>query len=159
MRPLNVLFLCTGNSCRSIMAEALLKERGKGKFRAFSAGSFPTGKIHPMSIATLQRHNIPALGFESKGWEVFTNLVDLDIVITVCDSAAGEVCPIFPGHPVKAHWSTPDPAHFQGKPAEVDAEFARVFAILDRRIGALAALPVDMDKGTLAVKLNKIGQI
>jgi arsenate reductase len=144
---LNVLFLCTGNSCRSIMAEGLLKELGKGKFCSFSAGSFPTGKVHPMSLATLQRHGIPSLGFESKSWDVFQDLTELHIVITVCDNAADEVCPIFPGNPVKAHWGTPDPAHFKGTPAEIEAEFDRVYGILERRIKTLVALPVEKLEG------------
>jgi arsenate reductase len=156
----NVLFLCTGNSCRSIMAEGILNHHGKGKFRAFSAGSFPNGKVHPMSLATLQRHGIQSLGYESKSWDVFKNLVDLDIVITVCDNAAGEICPIFPGAPVKAHWGAPDPAHFQGTPAEIEAEFDRVFGILERRVQALAALPLEgMDKDQLQRQLCAIGEI
>lgn len=139
------------------MAEALLKELGKGKFRSFSAGSFPTGKVHPMSLATLQRHGIPALGYESKSWDVFKDLAELHMVITVCDNAAGEICPIFPGNPVKAHWGTPDPAHFQGTPAEIEAEFDRVYGIMERRIRALVALPVEKLRGD-DLK-NAIGQL
>jgi arsenate reductase len=156
----NVLFLCTGNSCRSIMAEGILNHHGKGKFRAFSAGSFPSGKVHPMSIVTLSRHGMQSLGYESKSWDIFKDLVDLDIVITVCDNAAGEQCPIFPGTPVKTHWGAPDPAHFQGTQAEIGVEFDRVFGILERRIKALVALPVEsMDKATLIEKLNAIGAL
>lgn len=155
---LNILFLCTGNSCRSIMAEGLLNHYGQGKFRAFSAGSFPTGKVHPASLATLARQGLKALGYESKSWDIFKNLVELNIVITVCDNAVGEQCPIFPGNPVKAHWGVPDPAHFQGTQAEVEAEFDSVFGILERRIKALVALPV-MDGGELRRKLNEIGEI
>lgn len=155
---LNVLFLCTGNSCRSIMAEGLLNHYGQGKFRAFSAGSFPTGKVHPASLTTLARHGMKSLGYESKSWDIFKNLVELNIVITVCDSAAGEQCPIFPGNPVKAHWGVTDPAHFQGTPAEIEAEFDRVFGILERRIKALVALPV-MDGSELRRKLNEISEI
>lgn len=155
---LNVLFLCTGNSCRSIMAEGLLNHYGQGKFRAFSAGSFPTGKVHPASLATLARHGMKALGYESKSWDIFKNLVELNIVITVCDNAAGEQCPMFPGDPIKAHWGVPDPAHFQGTQAEIEAEFDRVFGILERRIKALVALPV-IDGGELRRKLNEIGEI
>jgi len=154
----NVLFLCTGNSCRSIMAEGLLNHYGKGKFRAFSAGSFPTGKVHPASLETLKRHGMNALGYESKSWDVFKNLIDLDIVITVCDNAAGEVCPIFPGAPVKAHWGAPDPAHFRGTPEAVEAEFDHVFAILEQRVKAFLRLPLEqMDKEELRQKLNEIG--
>ncbi len=157
---LNVLFLCTGNSCRSIMAEGILNHHGKGKLRAFSAGSFPNGKVHPMSLATLSRHGMQSLGYESKSWDIFKDLVDLDIVITVCDNAAGEQCPIFPGNPIKAHWGAPDPAHFQGTQAEIEAEFDRVFGILERRIKALVALPVNsMDKTALVEKLNAIGEL
>lgn len=158
---LNVLFLCTGNSCRSIMAEALLKHFGKGRFRAFSAGSFPTGKIHPLSLATLERHAIPSLGFESKSWDVFKDVrMELNVVITVCDNAVNETCPIFPGAPVKAHWGTPDPAHFKGTSQEIEAEFDRVFAILERRVKALVALPVEtMDGATFISQLNAIGKL
>jgi arsenate reductase len=155
----NVLFLCTGNSCRSILAEGLLKHHGKGRFRSFSAGSHPTGRVHPMSLETLRRHGINHLGFESKVWDVFKGL-DLDIVITVCDNAAGETCPIFPGNPVKGHWSTPDPAHFKGTPAEIEAEFDRVFWILERRVKAIVDLPVEeLDRDELRKKLEDIGRL
>lgn len=153
----NVLFLCTGNSCRSIMAEGILNYYGKGKYRAFSAGSFPSGKVHPMSLSTLQRHGMPWLGYESKSWDVFTDLVDLHIVITVCDNAAGEICPIFPGAPIKAHWGAPDPAHFQGTPQEIELEFDRVFGILERRIKALVALPIEF--ANKEAKLHEIGEL
>lgn len=157
---LNLLFLCTGNSCRSIMAEGILNHHGKGKYRAFSAGSFPSGKVHPMSLSTLNRHGMKADGYESKSWDAFQNLDALDIVITVCDNAAGETCPIFPGKPVKAHWGAPDPAHFEGTPAEIEAEFDRVFGILERRIKALVALNADgMDKSELQKYLNEIGKL
>lgn len=156
----NVLFLCTGNSCRSIMAEGILNHHGKGKFRAFSAGSFPSGKVHPMSLTTLERHGMQSYGYESKSWDVFQNLEALDIVIAVCDNAAGETCPIFPGTPVKAHWGAPDPAHFQGTQAEIEAEFDRVFGILEKRIKALVTLPLEgIDKKTLQQKLNEIGNL
>ncbi len=155
----SVLFLCTGNSCRSVMAEGLLKHHGKDRFRSFSAGSSPTGKVHPMSMETLRRHGINHVGFESKAWDVFKNM-DLDIVVTVCDNAAGETCPIFPGNPVKGHWSIPDPAHFQGTPEDIEAEFDRVFGILERRIKAMVDLPVEnMDRDELRQKLNEIGDL
>lgn len=155
----NVLMLCTGNSCRSIMAEGLLNHYGKGKFKAFSAGSAPSGKVHPRSLATLQAHGMKAIGFESKSWDVFKDLVELDIVITVCDNAAGEVCPVFYGIPVKGHWGTPDPAHFEGTDAEITAEFERVFAILEKRVKALVELDVDkLSREQLAAKLNEIGK-
>jgi arsenate reductase (thioredoxin) len=159
MHMLNVLFLCTGNSCRSIMAEALLKQLGKRRFRAFSAGSFPTGKVHPMSLATLKRHGIEAFGFESKSWDGFRNLVELDIVITVCDNAAGEVCPIFPGSPVKAHWGVPDPAHYQGTPEQVEEEFDRVYGMLERRIRALLQLPDGINPADFSQRLDEIGNM
>ncbi len=154
---LNVLFLCTGNSCRSIMAEGLLKELGKGRFGSFSAGSFPIGKVHPVSLTTLQRHGISPLGYESKSWDIFKDCTEFHIVITVCNNAAGEVCPIFPGNPIKAHWGTPDPAHFQGAPEEIEAEFDRVYGILERRIKALVALPIEKLKDD-DLK-NAIGQL
>ena len=153
----NVLFLCTGNSCRSIMAEGILNHYGKGKFKAFSAGSFPSGKVHPKSLETLNRHGMKSLGFESKSWDVFKGLVELDIVITVCDNADGEVCPAFMGTPLKAHWGAPDPAHFEGTETDVNAEFDRLFGILERRIKALVALPED--RATNAEELSKIGKI
>ncbi len=153
---LNVLFLCTGNSCRSIMAEALLKHHGGGRFRAFSAGSFPSGTVHPQSLATLRRHGISPLGYESKSWDVFEDLTELHIVITVCDNAAGETCPLFPGTPVKAHWGVPDPAHLHGSPAEIEAGFDRVFAMLERRVAALLALPPET---LTARELQAIGQL
>jgi len=155
----NVLFLCTGNSCRSILAEALLRHHGKDRFRSFSAGSSPTGKVHPLSLETLRRHGINPLGFESKGWDTFKD-VDFDIVITVCDNAAGETCPIFPGSPVKGHWSTPDPAHFQGTRQETEAEFDRVFGILERRIKAMVGLPMEnLDREELRRRLDEIGNL
>ncbi len=157
---LNVLFLCTGNSCRSIMAEGILNHYGKGKFKAFSAGSFPSGKVHPKSLETLKCHGMQSLGYESKSWDVFKYLVELNIVITVCNDAAGEVCPFFPGSPVKAHWGAPDPAYFEGTEDETNAEFDRVFGILERRIKTLVALPTkNMDKAKLIEDLNKIGKL
>ncbi len=113
-----------------------------------------------MSLATLQRHNVPSYGFDSKTWDVFKNMADLRIVITVCGNAAGEVCPIFPGSPVKAHWGVPDPAHFQGTQAEIEAEFDRVYGMLEKRVKALVALPVEsMDNDQLKTKLDEIGLI
>lgn len=153
----DVLFLCTGNSCRSIMAESILNHYGKGKFRAFSAGSHPSGQVNPMSLETLKRHGMQHVGYESKSWDAFRGLVDLDLVITVCDNAAGEVCPIFPGAPAKLHWGVPDPAHFKGTPTAIEAEFERVFAILERPIKELAALDIDkMDKHQFADAVKRI---
>lgn len=154
----NVLFLCTGNSCRSIMAEGLLNHLGKGKYRGFSAGSNPTGKVHPMSLATLKKHGIRDYGYESKSWDAFVNLEALDIVITVCDNAAGEVCPIFPGNPLKAHWGVPDSAHFTGTPEAVSAEFDRVFNMLKVKIETLVSLP-EMSRKELTANLRNIGNL
>lgn len=137
---MHLLFLCTGNSCRSIMAEGLLRHYGAGRFVAHSAGSFPTGEVHPQSLATLRRHGIDAEGFRSKSWDEFTGQ-PVDIVITVCDNAAGEVCPVFPGKQIKAHWGVPDPAHIQGLPQEIENGFDAVFRMLEKRVKALVALP------------------
>jgi len=138
------------------MAEGILNHYGKGKFKAFSAGSFPSGRVHPKSLETLSGHGIKALGYESKSWDVFKDLVALDIVITVCDNAAGEVCPVFMGSPVKAHWGAPDPAHFEGTEAEINAGFDKVFRILERRIKALVALS---DNKLNQESLNNIGKL
>ncbi len=154
----NILVLCTGNSCRSIMAEGLLNHYGKGMYHAFSAGSKPTGIVHPMSLATLQANGISADGYRSKSWDEFRQQA-LDIVITVCDNAAGETCPLFFGAPVKAHWGVPDPAHFEGTEAAIKAEFQRVFDILALRVMALLALPVNLDRVVLSAKLSEIGKL
>ncbi len=130
---LNVLFLCTGNSCRSIMAEMLLNHYGAGKFKAFSAGSYPTGHVHPKSIETLKRHSIDPRQPRSKSWDELANQ-NFDLVITVWDQAAGETCPFFPGKPNKLHWSTPDPAKATGTAAEIDAAFEQAFSMLKARI-------------------------
>lgn len=154
-----VLFLCTGNSCRSIMAEALLAHHGGEHFLSRSAGSFPTGKVHPLSLATLKARGITASGYRSKSWDEFVGQ-PIDIVITVCDAAAGESCPLFPGKPLKAHWGVPDPAKFHGTEEETRAEFSRVCDILEKRIKALIRLPVEtMDKNELRQKLNEIGKL
>ncbi|MGB9153686.1 MAG: arsenate reductase ArsC [Alphaproteobacteria bacterium] len=155
---LNVLILCTGNSCRSIMAEGLLNHFGKGKFKAFSAGSHPSGTIHSLSLSTLKANGISTEGYRSKSWDEFANQ-PLDAVITVCDNAAGEACPVFFGSPVKAHWGVPDPAYFKGTQAEIEAEFQRVFDILAVRVKAMIALPENLDKATLTAKLNEIGKL
>ena len=152
-----ILVLCTGNSCRSVMAEGIINHLGKGRFHAESAGSFPTGQVHPMSLATLKRHGMSDEGYRSKSWDEFKDQ-HIDIVLTVCDNAAGETCPVFYGSPVKAHWGVPDPAHFEGTQAEIEAEFDRVFLMLQKRVKALLALP-DMDKVALQSKLNEIGQL
>ena len=155
----NILVLCTGNSCRSVMAEGIINHLGKGRLHAESAGSFPTGKVHPMSLATLKRHGMSDEGYRSKSWDEF-NDQPIDIVITVCDNAAGETCPLFSGSPIKAHWGVPDPAHFEGTQAEIEAEFDRVFIMLETRVKALLDLPFEkMDKPALSNKLTEIGRL
>lgn len=136
--PKRVLILCTGNSCRSIMAEALLNDVGQGRFQAWSAGSFPVGYVHPRSIETLKRHGIDPGQPYSKSWNEFA-AQPFDLVITVCDQAAGESCPIFSGKPIKLHWSTPDPGRVVGSEADTDAAFDRVFFLLKERIEKLVA--------------------
>jgi arsenate reductase len=138
MDPIKVLILCTGNSCRSIMAKALLNELGQGRVQAWSAGSFPTGYVHPRSIETLKRHGIDPGQFYSKSWNEFATQ-PLDLVITVCDQAAGESCPIFPGKPTKLHWSTPDPANVVGNEAVTQAAFDQAFNLLEERVEQLVA--------------------
>jgi arsenate reductase len=152
-----ILVLCTGNSCRSIMAEALLNHYGAGRIAAVSAGSRPTGHVHPMSLATLKAHGINAQGYSSKSWDVF-QAQPMDIVITVCDNAAGESCPLFLNAPVKAHWGVPDPAHIPGTEAQQQAGFDRVYAMLERRVLALLRLPLEtLEKAELAKQLQAIG--
>lgn len=139
MKTRNVLFLCTGNSARSILAEAILNKEGAGRFRAFSAGSHPKGHVHPAALALLKERGLPAEGFRSKSWDEFVdeNASPIDLVITVCDNAAGEVCPIWPGNPAKQHWSIPDPAAVEG--ACQPEAFREAYDDLHRRIGALIA--------------------
>jgi arsenate reductase len=135
-RPCHVLFLCTGNSCRSIMAECILNRLGGDRFRGFSAGSRPTGAVHPRALALLERRGHPTAGLRAKGWEAFAGegAPVMDAVITVCDAAAGEVCPVWPGRPARAHWGFPDPAAFRGGEAETEAFFAEVYARIEERI-------------------------
>ena len=130
---LNVLFLCTGNSARSIMAKAILNQLGHPGFLAFSAGSFPTGKVNPLSIATLKRHGIEPGEPRSKSWDELSDK-NLDLVVTVCDQAAGETCPLFPGSPKKLHWSTPDPAQASGTEEQINTAFDEAFHLLKTRI-------------------------
>lgn len=135
-KPTEVLVLCTGNSCRSIMAEALINHMGKGRYQACSAGSHPTGEVHPRSLATLQRHGIDPGQPHSKSWDDMTNTA-FDLIITVCDQAARELCPIFPGQPKKLHWSIPDPAKATGTEADIQAAFEQAFFLLKERIEAV----------------------
>jgi len=156
----NILFLCTHNSCRSVMAEGLMQHYGKGKFKAYSAGSFPSGKINPKAIQTLKRNKIEAdyNNFKSQSWDDFEN-IKMDIVITVCDSAAGETCPLFLGGSAKAHWGVFDPSQIKGSEAEIEAEFDKAFGILEKRIKALVELPIaGMGKEALVQKLNEIAK-
>lgn len=162
-RPYNVLFLCTGNSCRSIMAEAIMNRDGQGKFRAYSAGSFPKGEVNPNTLALLKKFNFDPAQFRSKSWDEFTrqnnpDAPELDFVFTVCDDAAGEVCPYWPGQPVTAHWGMPDPAAATGSEAEVGLAFADAFRMLSNRINIFMSLPLaKLDKLSLQKRLDDIG--
>jgi arsenate reductase len=161
--PLNVLFLCTGNSARSILAEALINSPsiGAGKFRGFSAGSQPKGAVHPLALDTLAQHHLPADGFRSKSWEDFARpgAPRMDFVFTVCDQAAAEPCPVWPGQPMTAHWGIPDPAAVQGSDADQRRAFRNAFLSLRRRIELFASLPLDKLKGlALKERLDQIGR-
>jgi arsenate reductase len=154
---MNVLVLCTGNSCRSILGEALINHLGMGRLRAYSAGSHPVGKVNENALATLARHGLPTQGYSSQSWDEFED-ADIDILITVCDSAAGEACPVYLGSAVRGHWGLPDPAHVQGTREQIEAAFEATYAALERRIERLLALPVEtMSKQELAEALNRIG--
>jgi arsenate reductase len=160
MKSYNVLFLCTGNSARSILAEAYLNSAGKGRFRAYSAGSHPGGKVNPFALELLAKHRIPADGARSKSWDEFaaSGAPALDFVFTVCDNAAGEVCPIWPGQPMTAHWGVADPAAVTGSDEEKRRAFQRAFAELSARINLLLALPIEkLDRLVLKKKLDEIG--
>ena len=157
----NVLFLCTGNSARSVMAEAILSRDGKGRFRAFSAGSKPAGSINPHAAAFLTSMGYDPAAFRSKGWDEFAapGAPEMDFVITVCDDAAGETCPVWPGHPANSHWGIPDPAKATGTPAEVQLAFDDAYRMLATRIGLLLALPLDkLDHASLHHHLAEIGK-
>ncbi len=159
--PYNVLFLCTGNSARSIMAEAILARIGLGKFNAFSAGSQPKGAVHPAALHVLEMLNHPIDGFRSKSWEEFARVgaPKLDFVFTVCDNAANEVCPVWPGQPMSAHWGLPDPAAVDGNDAEIAAAFNDAYRMLTNRISIFAALPLsEIDKLSLQKRLDSIGK-
>lgn len=143
-RVWNVLFLCTGNSARSILAEALLNRVGEGRFRAFSAGSHPAGRVNPFALEYLHGRGIAVDGLRSKGWEAFADadMPEMDFVITVCDNAAGRACPIWPGHPITAHWGVPDPAGVEGSDEAKRAAFAVAATTLEARIHGLVQLPL-----------------
>jgi arsenate reductase len=160
-QPYNVLFLCTGNSARSILAEALLNHLGNGRFHAHSAGSFPTGKVNPYSLETLQGLGLPATGYRSKSWDEFAapGAPPIDFIFTVCDNAAGEACPVWPGKPFTAHWGVPDPAAVEGTDAEKRAAFGEAARKLRRRIELFIALPIDkLDAHSTRAKLQEIGK-
>ena len=157
----NVLFLCTGNSARSILSEAILNFKGKPKFTAYSAGSHPTGAVRPEALWQLEKAHIPTDGLRSKSWEEFSRpgAPTLDFVFTVCDNAAKEVCPVWPGQPVTAHWGVPDPAATHGSKAEVERAFRDAFFLLDRRISLFLALPFKaLDTLALKKELDRIAQ-
>lgn len=157
----NVLFLCTGNSARSVMAECILNRNLSGKFRAFSAGSHPKGHIDPTVLALLKKTNYPTDGLRSKSWDEFTrsDAPPLDFAFTVCDNAAGEICPVWPGQPMTAHWGVPDPVGFAGSEAEKAAHTAEIMRMLANRINVFAALPIrSLDKLALQRRLDDIGK-
>jgi len=160
-RIYNALFLCTGNSARSIMAEVLLNHRGKGRFQAYSAGSHPTGRVHPRTLELLRELHFPTEGLRSKGWDEFAKPdgPPLDFVFTVCDKAAGEACPFWRGQPITAHWGVEDPAGFEGPEEAQRRLFHRVFSILDNRIKLFTSLPLDaIDAMALRRRLDEIGR-
>ncbi len=154
---LNILILCTGNSCRSILGEALINHLAGDRFRAFSAGSHPTGKVNPNALATLVRNSIPTEGFTSQSWDEFAD-IKIDIAITVCDQAAGEVCPVYLNNAIRAHWGLPDPAHVIGTNEEITKAFQATYDALSVRIHKMLALPIeDMDSADITKALNEIG--
>ncbi|MDD2722974.1 MAG: arsenate reductase ArsC [Methylovulum sp.] len=154
---INVLILCTGNSCRSVLGEALINHLGQGRVQAFSAGSRPVGKVNDNALATLQRNGLPTEGYSSQSWDEFAD-AGIDIAITVCDQAAGEVCPVYLNSTTRAHWGLPDPAHTGGTEAETKAAFQATYNALERRIKAMLELPLESLSGAeLGEKLNHIG--
>lgn len=161
MRPFNVLFLCTGNSARSILAEAYLNSAGKRKFTAYSAGSHPAGKVNPLALELLEKNRLPTAGLRSKNWAEFARpgAPKIDFVFTVCDNAAGESCPLWPGQPMTAHWGVADPAAVTGTTEERRKAFLRAFTELSARINLLLALPLaKLDRLTLERRLQGIGK-
>jgi arsenate reductase len=157
----NVLFLCTGNSARSIIAECLLNQLGQGRFKAYSAGSFPRGTVNPLALGLLRREGFDTTALRSKSWDEFASpeAPRLDFVFTVCDDAAGEVCPVWPGQPVTAHWGLPDPAAVTGSDVQKAFAFADTFRALSNRIGAFVNLPITkLDRMTLQRQLDEVGR-
>src|SRR5215472_14153585 len=157
----NVLFLCTGNSARSVLAEVLLNHWGTGKFRGYSAGSHPKGQVHPMTLDELRLRGLSVAGLRSKAWDEFAvaGAPVMDFIFTVCDSAAGEACPAWPGHPMTAHWGLPDPAAVEGSEIERRRAFRQTFAALENRIKLFASLPFgSLDRLSLQSRLDAIGR-
>jgi arsenate reductase len=161
-RTYNVLFLCTGNSARSILAECLLRQLGEGRFHSFSAGSFPKGEVHPLALRLLREQDLPTVGLRPKSWNEFAapNAPVMDFVFTVCDQAAGEVCPVWPGQPVTAHWGIPDPAAVDGSETAKMLAFREAFRSLERRLKIFVSLPISqLDRITLTRRVEAIGRL
>lgn len=157
----NILFLCTGNSARSIMAEAILNNKGRGGFTAYSAGSHPTGTVRPEALKQLESAGIPTTGLHSKSWDEFSggDAPQMNFVFTVCDNAANEACPFWPGHPMTAHWGILDPAAVKGTPEEIDRAFRDAYVVLDRRIGLFLSLPLStLEQLALKREIERIGR-
>ena len=162
MMTRNVLFICTGNSARSILAEALMTERSGGRFRGYSAGSHPAGVVNAGALRLLRRKGFKTEGLRSKSWDEFAipGAPVMDFILTVCDNAANEACPYWPGHPASAHWGVADPAAVRGSEAEIDEAFEQAFEVLARRVNAFVALPFDaLDEVRLKLELAKIGEL
>jgi arsenate reductase (thioredoxin) len=160
-RVYNVLFLCTGNSARSILAESILNDRGRGRFKAYSAGSHPNGTVNPRALALLKRMGLPTEGLRSKAWDEFAQpgAPQLDFVFTVCDNAAGELCPVWPGQPMTAHWGQPDPAALEGSELDKTNAFRDAFRMLERRIALFTSLPMaSLDRLALSHEVREIGK-
>jgi arsenate reductase (thioredoxin) len=156
----NVLFLCTGNSTRSIIAEAIMNKKGSPTFTAYSAGSHPKGTVHPLAIRQLETAKLPIAGYRSKDWSEFAKpgAPRLDFVFTVCDNAAKEVCPVWPGQPMTAHWGVPDPAAVEGTPAQIEKAFRDAYMMLDRRINLFLSLPLaSLDSLAIKKEIDRIG--
>ena len=157
----NVLFLCTGNSARSILAEGILRKDGRGRFNAFSAGSQPRGAVNPLALKVLESYGYPSEGYRSKRWDEFAapDAPQMDFIFTVCDTAAGEACPVWPGHPATAHWGIEDPSAAEGTELEKEAAFVAAFRFLKNRIAAFTALPLEsIDRMAVAHQLAEIGR-
>jgi protein-tyrosine-phosphatase len=161
-RVYNILFLCTGNSARSILAEVLIEHWGKGRFNGYSAGSFPKGTAHPLALEELERHHLLISGLRSKSWNEFArpSAPVMDFVFTVCDQAANEACPVWPGNPVTAHWGVPDPAAVEGTEAERRRAFRDAYLMLENRIKIFVALPIDkLDRLAIKRQVDEIGRL